>query len=213
MKLIDMSIRDFLEEVDSNKPAPGGGSVSALASSLGLGLSRMVGHLTFNKKKFEGLEEEIKQIYKDNFSKLEIIINKMKPLIDEDTEAFNEIMNAFRLPKETEEDKSKRHEAIQTATLNAIKVPLAIAELSYEGLLIIKDMIDYGNKNAITDIGVGALLLSNGLEGAILNVLVNLSGLDDQNLVTKYSDRCSFLRKEANNIKDQLLYKVYKGIA
>lgn len=213
MNLVDLTIKEFLNEVDSSKPAPGGGSVSALVSSLGIGLSRMVAHLTINKKKYLVLDENIRKEYEDNFNNLKDTLDEMYPLIDEDTKAFNMIMSAYKLPRETEEEKQKRSEAIQVATLEAIKVPAKIADLSYSSLLIINKMIDYGNKNALTDIGVGALLLQSGLEGAIFNVRINLHSLEDKRIVEEYNEKCFNLLKEANVIKKDLINKVYAGIA
>lgn len=213
MNLVDLTIKEFLNEVDSSKPAPGGGSVSALVSSLGIGLSRMVAHLTINKKKYLALSEDIRGEYEKNFEKLKEILNEMYPLIDEDTKAFNKIMSAYKLLKETDEEKQKRNEAIQAATLEAIKVPSRIADLSYNALQIINKMIDYGNKNALTDIGVGALLLQSGLEGAIFNVKINLHSLEDKRIVEEYNEKCLILLKESNIIKKDLINKVYAGIA
>src|SRR5690606_14851924 len=101
-------------------------------------------------------------------------------LIDKDTEAFNLFMEALRLPKETETEKEFRKQKLEEATIEAIKVPLEIMKLSYLGLETIEKMVEYGNKNALSDIGVGCLLLHSGLEGAILNVKINLSGLSDE---------------------------------
>lgn len=213
MSLIELKVNEFINEVDSNAPAPGGGSVSALASTLGLGLSKMVAHLTIGKKKYLALDESIKKAYEENFNNLDEIKNEIIPLIDKDTEAFNKIMAAFKLPKETEEEKNKRNQAIEIATLEAIKVPYQIAILSYNALIVIEKMFETGNKNAITDIGVGALLLYSGLEGAILNVKINLSGLSDHSLVEKYQKDCQDLIDKGNELKETIIKKVHEAIS
>lgn len=205
MKLMDKNVRDFIAEVDSPSPAPGGGSVSALAGSLGASLSRMVGHLTVNKKKFKGLSEEIQGEFLRRFEELEGVKDELNTLVDRDTEAFNLVMAAFKLPKETDEEKAAREEAIEKATYKAIEVPMAIAENSYRGLELIGYFLEYGNKNAITDLGVSALLLSAALEGAVLNVKINLPGITDEAYVNEVSDKCSKLVKDGDSIKREIM--------
>jgi len=205
MKLVDKSIIDFIDEVDSASPAPGGGSVSALAGSLGVSLSRMVGHLSVNKKKFKELDDEIKEEVLSRFSELAEIKDELNVLIDRDTEAFNYVMAAFKLPKETEEEKKARGAAIEEATYKAVDVPMVIAELSYRGLELIECFVEYGNRNAITDLGVSALLLVTALEAAILNVKINLPGISDEKYVTDMRERCTELLKNGQEIKVEIM--------
>ena len=188
MKLIDMSVADFTNEVDSNSPAPGGGSVSALASDIGVSLARMMAHLSFEKKKFEQLDEKTKEEFKARFDKLGVIRKELSTLVDKDTESFNEFMKAVKMPKETEEQNKLRAKAIQEATIFSIEVPYKTASLSLEALRLLDFLIKNGNQNAITDIGVGTLMLSAGMEGAILNVKVNLGQIKDKQIY----DWCSF---------------------
>ncbi len=205
MKLMDKNVRDFISEVDSPSPAPGGGSVSALAGSLGASLSRMVGHLTVNKKKFKGLSEEIQGEFTRRFEELEGVKDELNTLVDRDTEAFNLVMAAFKLPKETDEEKTARGKAIEDATYKAIEVPMAIAEQSYRGLELIGYFLEYGNKNAITDLGVSALLLSAALEGAVLNVKINLPGITDEAYVAETSNKCNKLVEDGDRIKREIM--------
>ncbi|SHJ89520.1 cyclodeaminase/cyclohydrolase family protein [Tepidibacter formicigenes] len=213
MKLIDMKVVDFSNEVDSSSPAPGGGSVSALAANIGISLGRMMGNLSFGKKKYESLDENIKEEFKNRFEKLGEIRNSLLELVDKDTESFNEVMKAFKLPKETEEQKKIRKEEIQKATIGSIDVPFETAKLSLEGLRLMEYFIDYGNQNAITDLGVGNLLLYGGLEGAILNVKVNLCGLDDKGFVENKSRECEEMLSEGKDIKDKVLIKIHEKIS
>ncbi|MGM9532849.1 cyclodeaminase/cyclohydrolase family protein, partial [Intestinibacter sp.] len=187
MKLIDMTVTDFANEVDSNSPAPGGGSVSALASDIGVGLARMMAHLSFGKKKFEALDDVTKAEFKSRFDKLGEIRSELSTLVDKDTESFNEFMKALKMPKETEEDKAVRAKAMEDATVFSIEVPYKTASLSLEALKVLDFLVANGNQNAITDIGVGTLMLCTGLEGAVLNVKVNLMGLENKELHDKYS--------------------------
>ena len=170
MKLVDMTICEFSDEVDSNSPAPGGGSVSALAGNIGIGLARMMAHLSFGKKKYENLDESIRIEFLERFNQLSDIRAQLVDLIDKDTESFNEFMKAIRLPKGSEEQIKYRNSAIQEATLFSIDVPFKTSKECLKALSIIEYILEYGNQNAITDIGVGTLMLYTGVEGAILNV-------------------------------------------
>lgn len=212
MKLADLTIREFIREVDSPSPAPGGGSVSALASALGTGLLRMVGHLTIPKKKFAKLNEEVQSTFIRNHEKLKILENRLVELIDKDTEAFNEIMEAFKMPKETEEDKVKRKKSIESATLKAIEIPENIADVALEALNMVDFVADYGNKNALSDVGVSALMLYAGLEGACLNMKINLSGLSDETSQKYYHAKITSLIKQAESLKSSVLQKIHDAL-
>ena len=212
MKLIDMSVADFTNEVDSNSPAPGGGSVSALASDIGVSLARMMAHLSFEKKKFEQLDEKTKEEFKARFDKLGEIRKELSTLVDKDTESFNEFMKAVKMPKETEEQNKLRAKAIQEATIFSIEVPYKTASLSLEALRLLDFLIKNGNQNAITDIGVGTLMLSAGMEGAILNVKVNLGQIKDKQIYDKYRDGCKERLSEGNEIKDNIISNIHKQL-
>ena len=196
MKLIDMTVTDFASEVDSNSPAPGGGSVSALASDIGVGLARMMAHLSFGKKKFEALDDK----------------TELSTLVDKDTESFNEFMKALKLPKETDEEKVARAKAMEEATIFSIEVPYKTAKLSLEALQLLDLLVANGNQNAITDIGVGTLMLATGMEGAILNVKVNLMGLENKEIHDKYSKGCKEILCEGQKIKDDIIAKIHKQL-
>ena len=121
MKLIDMTVTNFAKEVDSVSPAPGGGSVAALASDIGVGLARMMAHLSFGKKKYEALDEDIKKEFQSRFEKLGKIRAELSKLVDEDTQSFNEFMNAVKMPKDTFKQITERQKALSVATLNSKK--------------------------------------------------------------------------------------------
>lgn len=212
MKLVDMTICEFSDEVDSNSPAPGGGSVSALASNIGVGLARMMAHLSFGKKKYENLDEDIRIEFLERFNQLSDIRQELLELVDKDTESFNEVMKAIKLPKETKEQIIHRNNAIQDATLFSIDVPFKTATESLKALKIIDYILEYGNQNAITDIGVGTLMLYTGVEGAILNVKVNLSSLENQELREYYSQKCELILSQALEIKENILSLINKKL-
>ncbi|MDF2698785.1 MAG: formimidoyltetrahydrofolate cyclodeaminase [Haloplasmataceae bacterium] len=204
MSLKDLTILEFLNEVDSKSPAPGGGSVSALTATLGVALTRMVGHLTLNRKGFFELSDSLQNEYKYHFNLLCIIKEKLLVLMDEDTNAFNKYLSATKLPKNNDEEISVRKEAIDLATIETIQVPLEVANLSYKALEVIEKMVNYGNKNAISDIGVGVILIYAGIEGAILNVKINLSGLQAEQSA-HFKKECQDLINRSRKIKDEMM--------
>ena len=212
MKLINLSVIDFVNEVDSNSPAPGGGSVAALAGSLGSSLSRMVGHLTVGKKKFKALDEDTKEVFNNALLELETVKEELMLLIDKDTEAFNLIMSAFKLPKSNDEEKAIRKAAIEAATVIAIDVPLNVAVLCRKGMNLLETVKANGNKNCLSDLGVSMLLLHTGLIGAIMNVKINIPGLSNQEQIDGFNNQVSglvngadlLMRDFTNNILNSL---------
>lgn len=210
--LMEKDVKSFVESVASKSPAPGGGSVSALASSLGSALTSMVGNLTIGKKRYEKLDEEKKELINKNLEKANLLVEELNVLVQKDTTAFNGVMDAFKLPKETEEDKKHRKNAIEEATKEALLVPLEVAEKSLEVLKLQKVFAEDGNPNAITDIGVGALLAYTGLEGALFNVLINLSGISDESFVKEIKEKCNNLKNEGNDLKEESIKIVYSKL-
>lgn len=212
MKLIDMKLNDFINEIDSKSPAPGGGSVSALSAALGVSLARMVGHLTVDKKKFLALPSEIQLEFKDTCDSLIMIKDQLISLIDLDTDSFNMIMGAFKMPKETESEQKIRNEKIQDGTLEAIRVPIKVASLSLSAMHQIPYILKYGNKQTISDLGVSTLMLSSGIDGACMNVLINLPGLEDRITAAQFKKQVDDLIDKAHQIRDEILNLVYKEL-
>ena len=205
MKLVELDVLKFLDVVDSNSPAPGGGSVSALASSLGASLARMVAHLSFGKKKYEALSDDVKAKFVANFDELLKIKNELNDLIDRDSEAYNTVMAAYKLPKETDEEKAARNVEIQKSLKYAIQTPYDIVVLSGKAISLLGEILANGNQNAITDIGVGTMLLMVGLEGGILNVKVNLSSIKDTAYVEKINKEISEIKAVAEKEKERIM--------
>ena len=205
MKLVELDVLKFLDVVDSNSPAPGGGSVSALASSLGTSLARMVAHLSFGKKKYEALPDDVKAKFVANFDELLKIKNELNDLIDRDSEAYNTVMAAYKLPKETDEEKAARNTEIQKSLKYAIQTPYDIVVLSGKAISLLGEILANGNQNAITDIGVGTMLLMVGLEGGILNVKVNLSSIKDTAYVEKINKEISEIKTVAKKEKERIM--------
>ena len=212
MKLIDMTVSEFIDEIDSNSSAPGGGSVSALASSIGIALTRMMAYLSFGKNSYEDLDESIRREFIDKFNKLGDLKQEINEMIDRDTESFTEYMKAIKMPKETEEQIKDRKMAIEDAKLFSIDVPLKTAKLSLEALESIDYIVKYGNKNAITDIAVGILMMYSGLEGAILNVKVNLKRLNNEELKSIYTKDVKEILSEAEEIKNKIIKEIHSTL-
>lgn len=181
MSLITKNISEFLNELAGSSPAPGGGSVSALAGALGSALISMVSHLTIGKKKYAGVEEEMKSILIES----EKLRGKLSSLIDKDTDAFNLVMSAFGMPKETDDQKNTRAAAIESATKEATMVPLDVMHVCLDAVTLSEAVARKGNTNALSDAGVSALLLRAGCRGAYYNVKINLSSLKDTIFVEK----------------------------
>jgi formiminotetrahydrofolate cyclodeaminase len=202
------SLNQFLDEVASKSPAPGGGSVAALAGALGTALTSMVCHLTIGKKKYVDVQHEIETVLKRS-EELRISFSE---LVQEDTEAFDSVMKAFSLPKETEEEKTKRASAIEEATKKATFVPLKVMEVCMEALPLTRIVAEKGNTNSVSDAGVSALMLRAACEGAALNIRTNLGTLQAKPFVeetkakmTMFLNKVESMTKEVLSITDSKL--------
>lgn len=178
----DMKISEYLDILSSNSPTPGGGNVSALCGSLASSLATMVCNLTIGKKKYLDVQNQITQLKND----IEPFIDKFLSLAEKDNASFDNVMKAFSLPKDTEEQKELRKKEIEKATIGAADIPKEV-------ILTINQLLDkfitiseIGNQNSLSDIGVALLLLKTSAQGAYLNVLINVSSLDDKNFANKY---------------------------
>jgi glutamate formiminotransferase/formiminotetrahydrofolate cyclodeaminase len=192
--LASMKINSFLSELASSSPAPGGGSVAALAGSLGSALSSMVCNLTIGKEKYSDVQDTIKKTLR----KSEKIRKDLTRLIDEDTNAFNDVMKAFKMPKETDAQKEKRSKAIQEGYKIAANVPLETARTCEKILDVSRIVAEHGNQNSITDSAVSALMAQAGVESAILNVKINLGSIKDEKFVKQVSFELEELQNDTN---------------
>jgi formiminotetrahydrofolate cyclodeaminase len=177
--LIDKTVKDFLEELASGSPAPGGGSVAALCGSLASALCSMVCRLTVDKKMYENVSDELKTV----LEKTEFYRNVFTRLIDEDTEAFNFVMEAYRLPKASDEDKAKRKDAIEVALKKAADVPMEVLKHVSEMIEFSITVANKGNINSLSDSSVAALLLQSAGVAALYNIIINLKQIKDQEYV------------------------------
>jgi glutamate formiminotransferase/formiminotetrahydrofolate cyclodeaminase len=178
-KLVNMPLADFADETASESPAPGGGSIAAYVGSLGIALGTMVANLSGHKK---GWDDRWKE-FSDWAEKGEQYKNELVKLVDADTKAFNQIMNAFALPKGNDTEKAARTKAIQDATKYAIEIPFKVMQTAYASMEVIKAMAEVGNPNSVSDAGVGALCVRSAVMGAFMNVRINAAGYDDKSFV------------------------------
>jgi len=202
-RLIAMSLYAFMNETASESPAPGGGSVSAYMGSLGVALGTMVANISSHKR---GWDDRWKE-FSDWAEKGKEIQNKLLHLVDEDTAAFNRILNAYGLPKKTDEEIKARKSAVQKATRTAILVPFKVMETAFSGFGLIGEMIEKGNPNSITDAAVGALAIRSCIRGAFLNVKINASGLEDKEFVKELIEKGQSIESEAINMEEAILKK------
>lgn len=200
-KLIDLTIEGFANETASESPAPGGGSIAASMGAFGVALGTMVANLSAHKP---GWDDRWKE-FSDWADKGKVYMDQLINLVDEDTNAFNKIMDAFGLPKGSDEEKAARKKAIQEATLYATEVPFKVMQLCCESMEVIKVMAEIGNPNSVTDAGVGALAARSGVLGAYLNVKINASGLEDKVIVTKLLKDGDAIAKKAIELEKEVL--------
>lgn len=200
-KLIDLNLKEFSEETASESPAPGGGSISAYMGALGVALGTMVANLSAHKRGWDERWEE----FSDWAEKGKLYHDQLIKLVDEDTKSFNAIMDAFALPKATDEELSIRKSAIKSATKYAIEVPFKVMELCYSSLVVMKAMAEIGNPNSVTDAGVGALAARSGVLGAFLNVKINVVGYDDKSFVNEILEKGEKIKAETIEMERDIL--------
>lgn len=198
-KLIELSTKEFCNETASESPAPGGGSVSALVGALGASLATMVANLSSHKKGWD----ERWEYFSDWAEKGQKLKDELLFLVDEDTLSFNNIMNAFRMPNQTDEEKLLRKKAIQDATRYATEVPFRVMKTAFAILDIAEAMIEHGMKSSISDVGVGALCVQTAMRGAFLNVKINAASLDDK-------DFANSIIEQGNELIENMQFKMEK---
>ena len=209
MKLVEHTVSQFVDVLASDAPAPGGGSAAALSAALGTALTKMVTELTIGKKKYADFEEDAKELRQQ----MTDLTDKFVVAIDKDTEAFNDVSAVFAMPKETEEDKAARRAAMQEALKGATKSPFEIMKLTVEALRLTNDAIGKTNSNAASDLGVSALSLKAGLQGAWLNVLINLDGVKDEDFVGEYRSNGQKLLDEGNKLADDIYNAIVSDLS
>lgn len=208
-KLVSMTLKGFMEETHSESPAPGGGSISAYVGALGVALGGMVANLSAHKRGWDARWKE----FSDVAEKAVVLEKELLRLVDEDTRAFNRIMDAFGLANGSAEEKAIRKAAIQEATRKAIETPLQVMRLALESMEIVAQMAEFGNPNSVSDAGVGALCARTAVLGAGLNVKINCAGYDDAAFVEQTLSEVQQLIARANEREAEVLSIVERVMA
>lgn len=208
-RLVDMTCEAFAEETASESPAPGGGSVSAYMGALGSALGTMVANLSAHKPGWDDRWE----FFAEYAEKGHAVMDELLALVDEDTAAFNAIMEVFAMPKSTPEEKAARSAALQKATLNAAEIPLKTMRCAFKAFEVLDAMAEHGNPNSISDVGVGVLAVRAAMLGAMLNVKINSAGLKDREAAGRLIAEADELASRANVNETVLLEKIEKVIA
>lgn len=203
-RFAELKVGEFLAKASSSSPTPGGGTVSAMMGALGASLLKMVAELTVGKKGYEEVWEEMKK----RSEELSVLIEELTNLMDEDSRAFDAVMEAFSLPKESEEEKAARREAIQRAFKMATEVPLKTARACLRALEHAPHIAEKGNRNSISDAGVGALACMGGLRGALFNVKINTPSIKDESFREAAEREGEELLKRAETLYREAMERV-----
>ena len=201
MNLSELTSASFLDELASGKSTPGGGGAAAYTGALAAALTSMVANLTLGKKKYEEVEDDIKDILMET----ELARYELLKLVDKDAEAFTSLMNSFQLPKTNEEEKLKRTEMIQETLKTAAAVPLEIARQCEEIIKLASEIVSIGNKNAITDATISGILARAALRSALFNVKINLISIKDPGFVDVVKQEMVFMEAKALELENDIL--------
>lgn len=199
--MLDNTLMDFSQKLSTKSPVPGGGGASAYVGALGIALGSMVGNLTLGKKKYEDVQDEIKEL----ILKSEELRDKLQKLVEKDAEVFYPLSQAYGLPKDTEEEKQKRDEVMQKCLVDASMVPLEIAENAVEAIKLHERYAHIGTRIAISDVGVGVAFCMAALRGAKLNVLINTRLMKNAELKSEIENRLYKAEKEGLTIGERTL--------
>lgn len=208
MKLVEQTVASFVDLMGSDAPAPGGGSAAALEGALGAALTAMVCALTQGKKKYAEYAEQACEVGK----KADALKARYVDVIDRDTQAFNAVSAVFQMPKDTDEQKAARAAAMQEALKGCTKTPFEMMELALETLELTDSIVGRSNDSAASDLGCAALSLKAAVQGAWLNVLINIGGLKDQEFSSKYRKDGEVLLERAVNLADSIYEKVLSSL-
>ncbi|MEY8000026.1 cyclodeaminase/cyclohydrolase family protein [Clostridium sp. Mt-5] len=203
--LQDFKLKDFIDELGSKSPAPGGGSIAALSACLASALVSMVFNLTIGKKEYLEYEKPLRETIDISLQEAGLWGKKFLSLMEKDTEAFLSLMQAYKMPKNTEEEIKLRKEAIKRGNNESLEIPFKVAESAYKLYPYMVTAVKYGNKNAISDAGVAVSLVEAAIEGALLNVKINIQGIKDKVYKKKLKDKCNHLLEKSRNEKQKIM--------
>jgi formiminotetrahydrofolate cyclodeaminase len=208
MALTDKPVTTFLDELASNAPAPGGGSVAALSGALGAALISMVCNLTVGKKKYADVQDDIKALLDQS----EALRKEFVELLEDDVRVFTEYSKARKMPRDTEEQKATRAKAMDNALKAATGVPMCVAENCVKVIDLCRPAAEKGNVNAVSDAGVAVLMAEAGLRSAALNVLINLAWIKDKEFAAEQGDKLESLLEGKPKLKDEIYDLVVKKL-
>jgi len=206
--LVSLTVEEFSRILASNAPAPGGGSVAALSGALGADLLSMVCRLSVGREEFKAFDDVLRECLQDAESLSKSLLKR----VDLDTEAFNEVMAAFKMPKETDAQKNTRRIAIQAGYMEAVQSPLGIAAESLQVLSQAERIIGKFNTNAMSDFGVAAQQAKAGIEGAVMNVMINLPSIKDEQFIGETREKIAHLLEEGNRISNKIYSYVRESL-
>lgn len=199
--LTNQKITDFLQKTASGTPVPGGGSVSALSAALGAGLTEMVANLTIAKKGYEAVENQMQEVAQT----VQNLRKKLVTEVDKDSNAYKDVLAAFKLPKTTEDEKEQRAQAIQNAMKNAARVPLGVAYDALQVMDLAEKVIRNGNRNAVSDGAVGTMMARTAVLGALFNVKINLASVKDRAFVEEMMGEVNKLESRVHEREAEIL--------
>ena len=202
--LSELTVAELLHQTALGTPVPGGGSLSAMAAAAGAALTQMVAGLTAGRKQFDAVTPEMKELAKT----AERLRVDLLADMDRDADAYTAVMTAFRLPRNTAAEKTHRADAIQQATREAARVPLAVAEKALEVMILAGTVVAKGNPNAMSDGAVGAMLARAALQGALFNVKINLRDIRDEAFTTRLSAQAEALDARARDLETTILSEI-----
>jgi len=207
--MLESSCLKFIADLASKAPVPGGGGASALVGSIGVALGSMVGNLTVGKEKYKDVEEDIRNL----LNKSEALIMRLNQLVEKDAAVFEPLAKAYGMPSQTEEEREEKDRVLQEALVQATKVPLAIAECSLEGIRLLDQFARKGSRLAVSDAGVGAIMCKSAIQGAKLNVLINLKLMKDEALKAELKSRMEAVEAEGLSLADQVYQYVEEQLS
>jgi len=208
MELKQHKLNEFIDALASDAPSPGGGSASALAGAVGAALAAMVAGLTLGREKYKEHEELVLEVA----ARVEELQSELIDGIDKDAKAYNSVSAVFTMPKATDDEKTMRREAMQLALKAAVEPPFEIMTLGITALKCVEKLRGRSNVNAVSDLGVAALLLKSAIQGAWLNVLINLGGITDEKFVIVYRERGEEIIEKGINLADKIFSNVLHGL-
>lgn len=206
-KMCDKTINLFLQELKDRQPVPGGGGASALVGAVGVALLNMDAVYTTGNEKYKDVEEEINA----QIAKYNVLIEDLKELVQADADAFYPLSKCYKMPKNTEEEKKLKREALEENLYKAAMVPLAIMEKSYEAILLIDRLTEIGNKNVIGDVATGAVFLEAALKGASLSVFANTSSMKNEENIKIINEKSMKLLKEGTELANKSFEKIFNS--